>query len=828
MEILAPAGNRAALERARAAGADAVYLGFSAFSARSGAGNFNEEELAEAIRYAHLRHMRVYVTVNTLVKDGELPAVRDLLRTLSRLRADGILVQDLGILRLARTGFPSLPIHASTQMAVHNAAGVRWCARQGMRRVVLARDCGLETIRACAEVGPEIEVFGHGAQCVSVSGECLLSSMAGGRSGNRGRCAQPCRKLYRFDGKEGAWLSPRDLCLRDELPALSAAGAASVKLEGRLKRPEYVYIVAESYVRGRDGMEAGRFRKMDEQEKERLAQAFNRGGFMRGYAFGDEDAGVIQPGVVHHQGLPLGRVESAKGGLARIRLERDLHDGDGIRLVHGGREADMTYAGKETSAGDTAVVRLREGVRAWPGDPAFRLTDEKLFAAAREAQEKKIPLRMEAEAWPGKPLTISASDGEREVRVFGETVEPAQRRETTAEEMEKQLRKTGGTPFEALSAKARTAGAFVPVSAVNELRREALSRLAEERIAAFAYPGTAETAPGEGKAEACGASSSAPAESEVYEAAAPAALTEGELESWEPNAALDKVPAEGEAEETFTASTAESDLPAGDLPQMAVARTAEQAEAARNAGLLIIRYPEDFRREALEKTLAEMKPGDWLRLPEVCGDETLEMIREMTERFRSRLGGVMLGSVGQMGATWPVPVAAGPGIPIMNREAARSLLEAGCRFVVASPELTGAELKTLTRGRPPIVTAVYGRTALMILTHCPARTAMGLKDGHALCRMCDGEDDRSLKGKALEDELGHRFPLLRQRLPEGCRVRLMNDRPTDWLDQPGIPFKMIELTGESPAETEEIVRCLREGRRTEGKTTRGHWARGVE
>ncbi len=783
MEILAPAGNRAALERARAAGADAVYLGFSAFSARSGAGNFNEEELAEAIRYAHLRHMRVYVTVNTLVKDGELPAVRDLLRTLSRLRADGILVQDLGILRLARRCFPDLPIHASTQMAVHNAAGVRWCARQGMRRVVLARECGLETIRACAEVGPEIEVFGHGAQCVSVSGECLLSSMAGGRSGNRGRCAQPCRKLYRFDGKEGAWLSPRDLCLRDELPALSAAGAASVKLEGRLKRPEYVYIVAESYVRGRDGMEAGRFRKMDEQEKERLAQAFNRGGFMRGYAFGDEDAGVIQPGVVHHQGLPLGRVESAKGGLARIRLERDLHDGDGIRLVHGGREADMTYAGKETSAGDTAVVRLREGVRAWPGDPAFRLTDEKLFAAAREAQEKKIPLRMEAEAWPGKPLTISASDGEREVRVFGETVEPAQRRETTAEEMEKQLRKTGGTPFEALSAKARTAGAFVPVSAVNELRREALSRLAEERIAAFAYPGTAETAPGEGKAEAWGASPSAPAE---------------------------------------------SDLPAGDLPQMAVARTAEQAEAARSAGLLIIRYPEDFRREALEKTLAEMKPGDWLRLPEVCGDETLEMIREMTERFRSRLGGVMLGSVGQMGATWPVPVAAGPGIPVMNREAARSLLEAGCRFVVASPELTGAELKTLTRGRPPIVTAVYGRTALMILTHCPARTAMGLKDGHALCRMCDGEDHRSLKGKALEDELSHRFPLLRQRLPEGCRVRLMNDRPTDWLDQPGIPFKMIELTGESPAETEEIVRCLREGRRTEGKTTRGHWARGVE
>ena len=243
MENLAPAGNREALERAEAAGADAVYLGYAAFSARAGAGNFTREELAEAIRYAHLRHMRVHVTVNTLIKDDELEQAAEVLRMLRELRADAVLVQDLGVLRMIRALCPDLAVHASTQMAIHNAAGVRWCGRQGMRRVVLARECSLEEIRLCCREPIEIEVFGHGAQCVAVSGLCLFSSMAGERSGNRGRCAQPCRMEYLYRGRRGAWLSPRDVCLRDDLPALQDAGVASVKLEGRLKRPEYAAVV---------------------------------------------------------------------------------------------------------------------------------------------------------------------------------------------------------------------------------------------------------------------------------------------------------------------------------------------------------------------------------------------------------------------------------------------------------------------------------------------------------------------------------------------------------------------------------------------------------
>ena len=277
MEILAPAGNREALDRALAAGADAVYLGCTLFSARAGAGNFNAEELKEAVRSAHLHHTRVYVTVNTLVKDAELEQAAELLALLESLSADGVLVQDLGILRIAGQRFPKLRIHASTQMTIHNASGVRWCGRMGITRVVLARECSLPEIRRCAETGMEIEVFCHGAQCVSVSGQCLFSSMVGERSGNRGRCAQPCRKRYCMDGKWGAWLSPRDLCLRDDLPALSEAGVASLKIEGRLKRPEYVYLVTDSYRRAADALEAGAFIQSDEEEKKPPAAELSPG-----------------------------------------------------------------------------------------------------------------------------------------------------------------------------------------------------------------------------------------------------------------------------------------------------------------------------------------------------------------------------------------------------------------------------------------------------------------------------------------------------------------------------------------------------------------------
>ena len=767
MENLAPAGNRAALERADAAGADAVYLGYSAFSARAGAGNFDRRELEEAVRYAHLRHMRVHVTVNTLIKDCELDEVTEVLSLLRDLQADAVLIQDLGVLRIARARFPGLTVHASTQMAIHNRTGVSWCVKQGIRRVVLARECSLEEIRRCGDTGAEIEVFAHGAQCVAVSGLCLFSSMVGERSGNRGRCAQPCRMEYSYRGRKGAWLSPRDVCLRDELPALREAGAASVKLEGRLKRPEYVAVVTASYRKGIDALDAGCFIPADREEKEGLLQVFNRGGFMKGYALGSEDAGVICPETVNHMGIRIGRVVSADGKLARVQLERMLRNGDGLEIRGKRGKTDLTYAGPDLKAGETAILRLRPEACAGRGDEVARLTDAEQMRGANALRGRVVPVDMTLRAVAGEPLALTASDGENTVTVTGETVAVARTRAAEENELIRNLEKTGETVFIPHRTRAETRGAFVPVSQVNAIRRKALEALAEARADAFA-PDTA----GEGRLP-------------------------------------------------------EVRLPEGSVSPTAVVRSREQAEAARREGFRIVWYPEDCREERLEKLAGEMREGDWFRLPDVCEEKTLQMLYRFVCGHREKLGGVVLGTVGQLGLAWPVPYGAGSGIPVMNRQAAALLFDEGCTFVTASPELTGQELKTLLEGDPPVMVTVYGRTRLMLLHHCPARTALGLDRGHRECRMCDEGAPDALTGQALEDRRGYRFPLLRQRLPEGCLVELMNALETDNLDR-NTANRAIELTTEGPEETEEVLEAYRNRRKTGRETTTGHWKRPVE
>ena len=319
----------------------------------------------------------------------------------------------------------------------------------------------------------------------------------------------------------------------------------------------------------------------------------------------------------------------------------------------------------------------------------------------------------------------------------------------------------------------------MPVSQVNAIRREALERLAQKRIRAFEQTNSA--------------------------------ICDQHSES--------ALPAEY--------------LPKTDIPPMAYVRTAEQAEAARTAGMRVIRCPEDYRVEAMEALKAAWHPGDWLKLPDVCEEDTLQALHCWTKDCSGVLGGIALGSVGQLGLDWPVPYGAGPAIPVMNRQAASLLFEEGCAFVTASPELTGTELKTLLADDVPIVTVVYGRQRLMLLHHCPARTALGLTKGHRDCRMCDNGEPDALAGQALEDRKGYRFPLLRQRLPEGCMVELMNALPTENISNAqsflhNEEFKALVLTTEDAAETEEVLDAFREGRKTRGETTAGHWKRAVE
>ncbi|MDO4974435.1 MAG: DUF3656 domain-containing protein [Eubacteriales bacterium] len=285
IELLSPAGSPEAVIAAVQNGADAIYLGLEGFNARRGAKNFNAEEFEKAMRYCRIRGCKVYVTLNTLVNDREIEDAVSSARLASDLGADGIIIQDLGLIKVLRSALPDIPLHASTQMTIHNLAGVEAAAEMGLTRAVLARELSLEQIRYITQnASIETEVFVHGALCFCHSGQCYMSALIGRRSGNRGMCAQPCRMQYSLGGRMDDYpLSLKDQCLADRLQELEDAGVASLKIEGRMKRPEYTGIVTGVYARA-----LREHRKPTAEEMELLEQAFSREGFTQGYFDGDK------------------------------------------------------------------------------------------------------------------------------------------------------------------------------------------------------------------------------------------------------------------------------------------------------------------------------------------------------------------------------------------------------------------------------------------------------------------------------------------------------------------------------------------------------------
>lgn len=780
MELLAPAGGRDSLLAAIDNGADAVYLGYTAFGARAGAGNFNQQELAEAVRLCHLHHVRVHVTVNTLIKERELAEVYRVLGLVDASHADAVILQDLGAAALARDCVPHIARHASTQMAIHNRQGAAFLKREGFQRAVLARECSLSEVALAAETGIETEVFVHGAMCVGMSGQCLLSSMAGGRSGNRGRCAQPCRMAYDFDGRRGYWLSPRDILLRDRLPQLQKAGVTALKIEGRLKRPEYVAVVTRAYRKALDALAEGRFMPASEEELTDLRQAFHRGGFMKGYAGGDEDAGVIDPTRAGHGGVTIGRVTGVRPGFVQVFLEKDLSDGDGLQL-RGRREEELTYAGPSCKAGETALVRLREGMAPGIGDQVARLVSADQAVRALAAKAPAIPVDAALYAVPGEPASLTVTDGESSAQAFGETVASAETKPLTLETAGRSLGKTGDTPFALRGLTLKGEGGFLPVAALNALRRDALNALAEKRITSF---GQRETG--------C-----FPLPEAVY-------------------------PGQEEAAPGLVVQSADASL----------------GQGLRSAGADVFVYaPESYERDALAQAALVLPRGTWLALPVKTEAATLDFLRDFVKEHRELFAGVVLGSIGQAGAGFGLPMAAGEGVPVLNSRAAAELMRLGAAWQTVSPELNQSEIRDLPLDLYPLVMPVYGRTRLMTLSHCPARTALGFFTGHSACRLCESGTPESLRGKSLKDALGHGFPLMRSRLPEGCAVSLYNTLPLNlapWADKLQDLGWLLSFTDETPELQLAITACFAALRRGQGcgtplpPGTAGHFRRGVE
>ena len=791
-ELLCPAGDEAALRAAVDSGANAVYLGYRAFGARASATNFDAEALEAAVRYAHLYHVRVYVTVNTLVKPDEMQDLRAALGEIASTGADAAIVQDLGVADLVRREFPVLALHASTQMAICNAEGARLARTLGFSRVVLARECGLEDVRAVAATGIETEVFVHGALCTAVSGRCLMSSMSGGRSGNRGRCAQPCRQGFRLDGMRGPLLSLRDLCLLDDLPVLCASGAHSLKVEGRLKSPEYVAVVTSVYRRALDAVARGDFRP-DPAQREQLLQIFNRGGFTRGHILGAEDADLVTPDRVSHEGLPLGRVQTVKGHLAALHVDRALHDGDSLQLRGAGESYDLRYSGPDIPAGGTASLRLRPDTEARPGMQAARLADARQLDQARAHAPRLIPVSMAARFALGEPMTLALTDGEVSVTAAGPVVEAARSRASTEADARRQLDKLGGTPF-TLEDGARLQllmdeGIFLPVSALNALRRDGVERLIQARTEAFALAGR----------PLC-------------------------------HDALPAVPARPQP-----------DSPIGPETLAVIFSDPTLAEGLSQAGATLLCFaPRTFTPEALARELPRLPRGTWLRLPPQMTQRTQDACLAVIRSHADRLGGVMAESVGQLGLSLPLPALAGESVPATNPTGVETVRALGACGFVLWPEWTFSEQKGLTPLPLPSLLKVYGRETLMLLNHCPERVRRGLRQGRADCALCANEAMVCAKADpALTDRLGYRFPLARTRFPEGCELSVLGALPTDLrardADRRALGAGMLlHFTVESAREQLSLTRAyaaLLSGASCAPaafETTLGHWTRGVE
>ena len=502
VEILAPAGSMECLKAAIAAGADAVYTGGALFGARAYAHNLTEEELLEAIDYVHLHGRRLYLTVNTLIKDREMEKqMYDYLLPYYRQGLDAVIVQDIGLFRFIRKHFPDLPIHASTQMTLTGVDGAKFLEKEGAQRIVTSRELSMAEVKKIAdETELEIESFVHGALCYCYSGQCLFSSFIGGRSGNRGQCAQPCRLLYRTpEAKRPQYLlSLKDICTLELIPEMIESGIYSFKIEGRMKKPEYAAAVAFQYRKYADlylkyyeecpaeedpAAYAMKKYRVREEDRQMLLDLYNRGGFHTGYYHTQNGREMISLNRPNHAGVPAVKVLAKKGRNVTAKALTDLYPQDIIELpMRKGREKADNYTCKDAvRKGMNVQIPVFADTPFKMDEIWMRTRNSTLIDTLREEfvnGKKKERICGTFRLYPQEKATLTVKCRDAEITVAGEKAQEALSQPMSRERIEKQLRKTGNTEFEFSFLKAEIGEkVFLPMQSLNELRREALETL---------------------------------------------------------------------------------------------------------------------------------------------------------------------------------------------------------------------------------------------------------------------------------------------------------------------------------------------------------------
>lgn len=694
MELLAPAGSMEALRAAVCNGADAVYLGADTFNARMNARNFSAADLQEAVVYCHVRGVKVHLTLNTLVLDREMPRAAELIRMAASCGVDAFIVQDLGMVSLCRQLAPDVPIHASTQMSIHSLEGVLEAAALGCSRVVLARELPAEEIAHICKKSPvEIEVFVHGALCMCYSGQCYLSSVIGRRSGNRGQCAQPCRLPYGYGRFESTRypLSLKDNCLAGELDELRRMGVASIKIEGRMKRPEYVAIVTRAY---RTVLNGGKLTQADLQE---LETAFSRQGFTDGYFKGQTGSDMF---------------------------------------------------GRRQEGEDTAD----------------------LFASARATYEQgetqRIGVRFYAMIHRGQPARLAVEDPDGNLcRTYGPVPEQAVYRSLTAQDLEQQLKKTGGTPYLCTSVRSSLdPDLMLPASAINAMRRDVIAELTAKR----------------GRAE------------------------KPHLNAYDEPPRYDGISGE---------------------PQLTVAvRTADQITSrmlSMKPTVLyvplseLVEHPELRQRVGVETQLAAILPRV------IWSGELVPIARQLRTVYDMGVRQVLAGNLGQLHIARAAGFAVRGdfGLNIVNSRAMRYLREQGLDSQLLSFELTLPQIRDISKAVPAEV-LIYGRLPLMLMENCVIKN----RTGTCTCqtgtvRLVDrvGEEFPIVKDPGT----------CRNVLLNGKKLYLLDKK--DAFRGMGLWALRLQFTTENPGEIDKVLmdyqgRAVFDA----GSYTRGLYSRGVE
>lgn len=694
MELLAPAGSMEALRAAVCNGADAVYLGADTFNARMNARNFSAADLQEAVVYCHVRGVKVHLTLNTLVLDREMPRAAELIRLAASCGVDAFIVQDLGMVSLCRQLAPDMPIHASTQMSIHSLEGVMEAAALGCSRVVLARELPAEEIAHICKKSPvEIEVFVHGALCMCYSGQCYLSSVIGRRSGNRGQCAQPCRLPYGYGRFESTRypLSLKDNCLAGELDELRRMGVASIKIEGRMKRPEYVAIVTRAY---RTVLNGGKLMPSDLQE---LETAFSRQGFTDGYFRGQTGSDMF---------------------------------------------------GRRQEGEDTAD----------------------LFASARATYEQgepqRIGVRFYAMIRRGEPAQLAVEDPDGNLcRTRGPVPEQAVYRSLTPQDLEQQLKKTGGTPYLCTAVRSSLdPDLMLPASAINAMRRDVIAELTAKR----------------GRA--------APARLNAYD---------------EPPR-YDGIA--GEPQLTIAVRTA-GQITSRMLSMKPTVLYVPLSELAE--------HPDLPQRVSVETQLAAILPRV------IWSGELAPVARQLRTVYEMGVRQVLAGNLGQLHIARAAGFAVRGdfGLNIVNSRAMRYLREQGLDSQLLSFELTLPQIRDISKAVPAEL-LIYGRLPLMLMENCVMKNRTGI------CA-CQTGTVRLVDRVGEEFPIVKDPGTCRNVLLNGKKLYLLDKK--DALRGMGLWALRLQFTTENPGEIDKVLmdyqgRAVFDA----GSYTRGLYSRGVE